>query len=169
MGEFNSDNHYIHYCGQESLWRNGVVVIVKKKSPKCSTWMQSQKWQNDLCSFPRQTIQYHSNPVYINYMETLDFSISVLICPESLWQSLWQTQVDTNAKKAYPIIWGDVRKFHQWKPDSQRYMHSDAFLPLPVTAACSGELWTEATLLMCYCSEKQNKYSGPLQESFFGA
>ena len=31
------------------------------KSPKCSTWMQSQKWQNDLCSFPRQTIQYHDN------------------------------------------------------------------------------------------------------------
>ena len=26
--------------------------------------MQSQKWQNGLCSFPRQTIQYHSNPVY---------------------------------------------------------------------------------------------------------
>ena len=32
------------------------------KSLKCSTWMQSQKQQNDLCSFPRQTIQYHSNP-----------------------------------------------------------------------------------------------------------
>ena len=29
---------------------------------KCSTWMQSQKRQNDLCSFLRQTIQYHSNP-----------------------------------------------------------------------------------------------------------
>ena len=29
------------------------------KSPKCSTWMQSQKRQNDLCSSPRQTIQYH--------------------------------------------------------------------------------------------------------------
>ena len=28
---------------------------------KC-IWMQSQKRQNDLCSFPRQTIQYHSNP-----------------------------------------------------------------------------------------------------------
>ena len=26
--------------------------------------MQSQKWQNYICSFPRQTIQYHSNPVY---------------------------------------------------------------------------------------------------------
>ena len=33
-----------------------------KKSLKCSTWMQSQKQQNDLCSFPRQTIQNHSNP-----------------------------------------------------------------------------------------------------------
>ena len=34
----------------------------QQKSLKCSTWMQSQKRQNDLCSFPRQTIQYHSNP-----------------------------------------------------------------------------------------------------------
>ena len=41
MGEFNSDDHYIYYCGQESLRRNGVAIMVK--SPKCSTWMQSQK------------------------------------------------------------------------------------------------------------------------------
>ena len=61
MGEFNSDDHYIYYCGQESLRRNGVAIVVKK-SPKCSNWMQSQNQQNDLCSFPRQTIQYHSNP-----------------------------------------------------------------------------------------------------------
>ena len=62
MGEFNSDDHYIYYCGQDSLRRNGVAIMVKKKSPKCSTWMQSQKRQNDLCSYPRQTIQYHSYP-----------------------------------------------------------------------------------------------------------
>ena len=61
MGEFYSDDHCIYYCGQESLRRNGVALIVNK-SLKCSTWMQSQKRQNDLCSFPRQTIQYHSNP-----------------------------------------------------------------------------------------------------------
>ena len=42
MGEFNSDDHYIYYCGQESLRRNGVAIRVNK-SPKCSTWMQSQK------------------------------------------------------------------------------------------------------------------------------
>ena len=42
MGEFNSDSHYIYYCGQESLRRNGVPITVNK-SLKCSTWMQSQK------------------------------------------------------------------------------------------------------------------------------
>ena len=30
-GEFNSDNHYIYYCGQESLRRNGVAIIVNKR------------------------------------------------------------------------------------------------------------------------------------------
>ena len=32
MGEFNSDDHYIYYCGQESLRRNGVVLIVNKST-----------------------------------------------------------------------------------------------------------------------------------------
>ena len=32
MGEFNSDDHYIYYCGQESLRRNGVVIMVNKES-----------------------------------------------------------------------------------------------------------------------------------------
>ena len=31
MGEFNSDDHYIHYCGQESLRRNGVALIVNRR------------------------------------------------------------------------------------------------------------------------------------------
>ena len=52
MGEFNSDDHYIYYCGQESPRRNGVAIIVKKRLQNvvlgCS--------DHDLCSFPRQTI-----------------------------------------------------------------------------------------------------------------
>ena len=40
MGEFNSDDHYIYYCGQETLRRNGVEIVVNKR---VSTWMQSQK------------------------------------------------------------------------------------------------------------------------------
>ena len=31
VGEFNSDDHYIYYCGQESLRRNGVALIVNKR------------------------------------------------------------------------------------------------------------------------------------------
>ena len=42
MGEFNSDDHYIYYCEQESLKINRVAIIVIK-SLKCSSWMQSQK------------------------------------------------------------------------------------------------------------------------------
>ena len=38
MGDFNSGDHCIYYCGQESLRKNGVAIIVK--SPKCSTWVQ---------------------------------------------------------------------------------------------------------------------------------
>ena len=31
IGEFNSDDHYIYYCGQESLRRNGVAITVKRE------------------------------------------------------------------------------------------------------------------------------------------
>ena len=60
MDEFNSDDHYIYYRGQESLRKKWSSHHSQQKSLKCSTWMQSQKRKNDLCSFPRQTIQYHS-------------------------------------------------------------------------------------------------------------
>ena len=42
MVEFNSDDHYIYYCGQESLRRNGVAIMANN-SLKCNTWMQFQK------------------------------------------------------------------------------------------------------------------------------
>ena len=32
MGEFNSDEHYVYYCGQESLGRNGIALIVNKRA-----------------------------------------------------------------------------------------------------------------------------------------
>ena len=62
MGAFNSDDHNIYYCGQESLRRNGVAIMVNKRVLNAVLGMQSQKQQNELCSFPRQTIQYPSNP-----------------------------------------------------------------------------------------------------------
>ena len=65
MGELNSDDRYIYYCWQESLRRNGVAIIVNKKSPQCSTWMQSQNDRMISVRFqgkPFIIIQYHSNP-----------------------------------------------------------------------------------------------------------
>ena len=52
MGEFNSDDHYIYYMGKNHLekWSN--------PHSHQESEMQSQK----VCSFPRQTIQYHGNP-----------------------------------------------------------------------------------------------------------
>ena len=60
MGQFNSDNHYIYYCGQESLRRNGVVIMVNMRilNPVLGCNLKN----DNPCSFSRQTIQYHSNP-----------------------------------------------------------------------------------------------------------
>ena len=38
MGEFNSGGHYIYYCGQESLRRNGVTLMVKKRDQNAVLW-----------------------------------------------------------------------------------------------------------------------------------
>ena len=52
---------YFYYCVQESPRRNGEALTVNK-SVLVQYLVQSQKWQNDLGSFPRQTIQHDSNP-----------------------------------------------------------------------------------------------------------
>ena len=61
MGEFNLDNYYIYYCGQESLRRNGVAIIVNKRVQN-SVLGCNLKNNRMICLPPRQTIQYHSNP-----------------------------------------------------------------------------------------------------------
>ena len=60
MGEFNSDDHYIYYCGQEPLRRNGVALIVNKRVQN-AVLECSLKNDRVICLFLRQTIQYHSN------------------------------------------------------------------------------------------------------------
>ena len=61
MGEFNSDDHYIYYCGQESLRRNRVALIVNKRVQNAVLGC-SRKNDRMICLFPRQTIQFHGNP-----------------------------------------------------------------------------------------------------------
>ena len=61
MGEFNSDDHYIYYCGQESLRRNVVAIMVNKRV-RNEVLGSNLKNNRMICSFPRQIIQYHSDP-----------------------------------------------------------------------------------------------------------
>ena len=61
MGEFNSDDCYYLLLWARIPYKKWSSHHSQQKSPKCSTWMQSQKQQNDLCLFPSQTIQCHSS------------------------------------------------------------------------------------------------------------
>ena len=61
MGEFNSDDHCIYYCGQQSLEEMEQPSLSTKDS-KTQYLDVISKRHNDLCSFPRQAIQYHGNP-----------------------------------------------------------------------------------------------------------
>ena len=61
MGEFNSVDHYIYYCGQEPCKRNGVALIINRRVWNAVLGCSLKKWQNDLGLFPRQTIPHHSN------------------------------------------------------------------------------------------------------------
>ena len=97
MGEFNLDDHYSYYCGQEFLRRNGVVFIVNKR-----VWnaILGCNLKNDrmisVWDHSRQTIQYHSNPS---------------LCPDQQcwrgwnWTILWDLQdlLGLTAKKRCPF------------------------------------------------------------------
>ena len=61
IGEFNSDDHYIHYCRQESLRRNGIAIIVNKRVQNAVLGCKLKR-DRMICSLPRETIQYHNNP-----------------------------------------------------------------------------------------------------------
>ena len=61
MGEFNSDDHYIYYGGQESLRRNEIALTVNKRFQNALLGCSLKNYRN-LYLFPRQTIKYHGNP-----------------------------------------------------------------------------------------------------------
>ena len=83
MGEFNSDDHYIYYWGQEFL--RVCNFHSQQKGLKWSTWVQSQKQLNDLGLFPRQTtrpFRYNLNQILYDYrvvqFSSVQFTRSVM-------------------------------------------------------------------------------------------
>ena len=61
MGEFNSDDHYIHYCGQEYLRRNGVAIVVNKRVRNAVLGYNLRNDRMISSSFARPNIQCDSN------------------------------------------------------------------------------------------------------------
>ena len=94
MGEFNSDNHYICYCGQESLRKKWSSHHSQQNSRKCSTWMQSQRQQKDLYSFPRQTIHYHSNPSLCPDLVTQTVKHLSTMQETRVWALVWEDPLE---------------------------------------------------------------------------
>jgi hypothetical protein len=73
MGEFNSDDHYIYYCGQEPLRRNGVAIIVNKKlspyNPVSSSHLMIHNF-NHICKAPFAKVT-HKNALGIRTWTSL--------------------------------------------------------------------------------------------------
>ena len=60
MDEFNSDDYYIYYCGQESFRTKGVALIVNKRVQNAVFRFSLKNDRMISVYFPRQTIQHHS-------------------------------------------------------------------------------------------------------------
>ena len=62
MGEFNSDDHYIYYCGQESLRRNGVAIMINKR-------VQNAELGCNLKSDRMISVRFQGKPFNINKIQ----------------------------------------------------------------------------------------------------
>ena len=61
MGEFNSDDYYIYYCGQESFRRNGVSIMVNRRVRNAVLGCNLRNNRMISIHFPRQTSKYNGN------------------------------------------------------------------------------------------------------------
>ena len=102
--------------GKNPLENNGVAFLVNK-SLKSSVWVQPQKWQNDLSTFPRQTMRHHSNPsLCLNHWGQRSWSWLILWRPTTPSRNNTRKDVlfiivDWNAKVGNQDSWNNR---HVW-------------------------------------------------------
>ena len=88
MGEFNSDEHYIYYCGEQSLRRNEVDIILKKKKRVQNAVLGSNLKNNRMIS-----VHFQGKP----------FNITV-IQVDALTNNAEEAEVDRSSMKIYKIF-----------------------------------------------------------------
>ena len=96
MGEYRSDDHYIYYCGQESLRRNGVAIIVNKRVWNALLWVQSEKQQNDLCLFQGKPFNITVIQVYVPTTNVKEAKV------EQFYEA-WKDLLELTPKKRCPF------------------------------------------------------------------
>ena len=79
MGEFNSDDHYIYYCGQEFLRRNGVAIIVNKR-------VQNAVLGCNLKNNRMISIRFQGKPFNITVIQV--YAQTVRLKPERFYEDL---------------------------------------------------------------------------------
>ena len=98
MGEFNSDDHHIYYCGQESLRRNGVVIIVNKR-----VWNAVLR-----CSLKNDrmiSVCYQSKPFNITVIQVYAPTSNAEEAEAEVWRPTRPSR--TNSQKHVLFIIGD--------------------------------------------------------------
>ena len=89
MGEFNSNNYYIYYCGQKFLRINGVALIVNERIWNAVLECNLKK-DRIICLFPRLTIHYHS--FRTNTQERCPFHHRGLECKSRKSRDIWMNR-----------------------------------------------------------------------------
>ena len=97
MGEFNSDEHYIYYCGQECLRRNEVALIVKKR-------VQNTVLGCNLKNDRKISVQYQEKPFNVTVIQVY---VPTSNAEEAEVEWFYERPFRTNTQKNAPFIIGD--------------------------------------------------------------
>ena len=100
MGEFNSDDHYIHYCGQESLRRNGVAIMVKRRV-----------WNAVLgCNLKNNrmiSVHFQGKPFNVMVIQAYAPTSNAEVAKVQWFYEDWQELIELTLKKDILFIIGD--------------------------------------------------------------
>ena len=100
MGEFNSHDHYIYYCGQESLRRNGVALIVSKR-------VQNALLGCNLKNDRMISVCFHIKPFNITVIQAYDPTSNAEEADVERFYEDLQELLEITPKKDVPFIIGD--------------------------------------------------------------
>ena len=100
MGEFNSDDHYIYYCGQESLRRNGVAIIVNKR-------VQNAALGCNLRNDRMISVHFQGKPFSITVIQVYALSSNAEEAEDEQFYEVLQDLLELTSKKDALFIIGD--------------------------------------------------------------